>query len=177
MNDEQAESNNEEKQDPPAEEFVAELVEAELVDEGTDTKDAVDPTAARAVPYDPSILRNTEGAIVAAVPAVVAYNPSVLAPPKADTYLPPPSPMANLAAKGGAVGAIVLGVLSFIGSFITSYAILNSFLGVALGLWGLRSNHRRMAMIGMGLCLLSGFFCVLDISEWMQSLWSDPEFE
>ena len=72
---------------------------------------------------------------------------------------------------------MVLGVLSFAGSFITSYAILNSFMGVALGLWGLKSNHNRMALFGILLCLVSAFLCVLDISEWLQGLWFDPELD
>lgn len=149
--------NNEEEQ--PAKEFVAELVS------NGDTED-VQELASAAVGGSP----------VVAVPAV-AYDPSILVPPKPVSYQPPPSPMANLSAKGGAVGAVVLGVLSFMGSFITSYAILNSFLGLALGLWGLRSNHPRMATIGMAICLISAFLCALDISEWLQDLWVDPEFQ
>ena len=158
MNDE---SDIEDNEDQPAKEFVAELiddVEHEVVEEIVPAT-LSDPTA------------------VAVAAPVVAYNPSILVPPKPASYEPPPSPMANLSAKGGAVGAVVLGVLSFIGSFITSYAILNSFLGLALGLWGLRSNHRSMAVIGMAICLISAFLCVLDISEWLQGLWVDPEFQ
>lgn len=164
MNNESAEPDEEEVQDPPAQEFVAELVEE------VGGSENVEEVAAEVLNEEPV------KAVAAAAPTI-GYSPSILTPSKAAVYQPPPSQMANLAAKGGAVGAIVLGALSFVGSFITSYAILNSFMGVALGLWGLKSNHRRMALIGILLCLVSAFFCVLDISVWLQGLWFDPELE
>ena len=161
------EQNQNEGQDRTAEEFVAELID--------DQSDSAEVPVADAEGQATSELVSNAIEVVTAAPAV-AYDPSVLLPPKKPAVKLPPSPMANLAAKGGSVGALVLGVLSFAGSFITSYAILNSFMGLALGLWGLRSNHKRMALIGLGLCLLSAFFCVLDISAWLQSLWPQEEF-
>ncbi len=146
-----SESNDEHPEPQDAEEFVAELV---IEASNSDVPFAV-----------------TE---VAAVPAV-AYNPSILIAPKATAARLPPSPMTHLAAKGGAVGAMVLGVLAFVGSFITSYAILNSIMGLALGLWGLKSDHRRTAMLGMALCLIAAFFCVVEISSWLQTLWPSEE--
>ncbi len=146
-----SESNEEQPQPQPADEIVAELVEETTVTEK--------PVAAE---------------VVTAAP-VVAYDPMILLPPQPAREILEPSPMENLAATGGAVGAIVLGVLAFVGSFISSYAILNSFLGLAMGLWGLRSNHRRMASIGMLLCLISAFFCVVEISSWLQSIWPTEE--
>jgi hypothetical protein len=110
-------------------------------------------------------------------PPAVAYNPAILIPlSKPQEPPPPPSPMANLAAKGGAVGALVLGGLALVGSFISSYAILNSAMGIAMGLWGLSSNHRRMATIGLVLCIVSAFFCVVEISSWLQTVWPQEEF-
>ena len=150
MNDE---TNEEQPEQQETAEFVAELVdespEPELVSEEVVPASIVTPT--------------------------VAYDPSVLLPPVKRRENPPPSQIASLAAKGGAVGAIVLGALSFFGSFITSYAILNSLMGLMLGLWGLNSNHRRMATIGIVICLLSGFFCVVEISSWLQTLWPESE--
>ena len=70
---------------------------------------------------------------------------------------------------------MVLGVLAFAGSFITSYAILNSFMGILLGLWGLRSDHQKTAMIGMLICLISAFFCILEISDWIQAIWPQED--
>lgn len=153
--------NNESSDDPQPEDKNAEEFVAELIDSPADSAEV---TLAGAT-------------VVPAAPAV-AYDPSVLLPPVKPGVKPPspPSQLANLAAKGGSVGALVLGVLSFAGSFITSYAILNSFIGIAMGLWGLRSNHRRLALVGLALCLTSAFFCVLDISVWLQSLWPQEEF-
>ncbi len=147
----------EEPDEQPAEEFVAELVAGE----NPAASDSKSGTA-----YDSAVMRST---------TQVIYDPSIHVGVRKPEALPP-SPYENLAAKGGAVGAVVLGALAFIGSFITTYAILNSFMGVLLGLWGLRSNHRNMALIGIGLCLLSGFFCVVEISAWIQSIWPESEF-
>lgn len=167
MNNESTESDEDEKQDPPAQEFVAELVDE------AESNETVEDVAAGVLDGEPV----SAVAAAAGAPAI-GYTPSILQPPKPATYQQPaPSPLANLSAKGGAVGAMVLGVLSFAGSFITSYAILNSFMGVALGLWGLKSNHNRMALFGILLCLVSAFLCVLDISEWLQGLWFDPELD
>jgi len=148
MNDE----TNEETEEQPVADYVAELVDQEPATE-----------AAEAIPAGETATNQ------------VVYNPTVVPPPPQD-ILPPPSLVENLAAKGGAVGAIVLGVLSFVGSFITSYAILNSLMGILLGLWGLRSNHRRMALIGILLCIVSAFFCAVEISAWVQTLWPQDDF-
>ena len=81
----------------------------------------------------------------------------------------PPELLENLAAKGGAVGAVVLGGLALLGSFISSYAVINAVIGLLMGLWGLNSSHQRMAGIGMLLCLISAFFCAVEISSWLAS--------
>jgi hypothetical protein len=147
-----SESSDEQPETQPAEEYVAELVEdSRSADEGVDI-----------------------GVIGFATPGV-SYDPSILVPPKPKNEKPAPKHMEHLASKGGAVGAIVLGVLAFFGSFITSYAILNSFMGLALGLWGLKSNYRRTAFIGMALCLIAAFFCVVEISAWLQTIWPTVE--
>ena len=113
--------------------------------------------------------------------AEVVYSPSVatsLQPQfrSATAIAPPPSPLENLAAKGGAVGAIVLGTLALFGSFITSYAVLNSMLGLMMGVWGLQSTHKRMAGFGILLCLVAAFFCVVEISSLLPWLWQSDEF-
>jgi len=170
------ESDNEDSEDQPAAEYVAELVEdGEAKATGEEAKATGEE--AKASGEESETIITAEPVVAAVATPAVAYNPSILTPPKPASYQQPPSPMANLSAKGGAVGAVVLGGLSFFGSFITSYAILNSFMGLALGLWGLRSNHRRMAIVGMAICVLSAFFCALDISEWLQGLWVTEEFE
>ena len=142
---------NDEPEELPTADYIAELIDEEVV--------------------EASLAENVTGENAT---NQVVYNPSVMLPTK--TVQLPPSPVENLAAKGGAVGAIVLGVLSFTGSFITSYAILNSLMGVLLGLWGLRSNHRRMALVGILMCLISAFFCAVEISAWVQSFWPQSEF-
>lgn len=76
------------------------------------------------------------------------------------TYTPaPPIPedMDNVAAVGGAVSALVLGIWSIFGSFITPLSFINAVLGLLLGSWGLSSRKRRMARVGIFLCM-AGIF-------------------
>lgn len=81
----------------------------------------------------------------------------------------------NLAAKGGAVAAIVLAVLAMAGSFVTSWSIINAGMGLACGIWGLRSQHKKMAGIGILLCLIAAFLCAVEISDWLESIWPVEE--
>lgn len=74
----------------------------------------------------------------------------------------------NIAAKGGAVGSFVLGVLAVIGSFVTSYSIINAVLGLLLGLWGLSSRSRRLAVIGLALSMLGMIFSAVQITDIIQ---------
>ena len=80
---------------------------------------------------------------------------------------PPPiaDNLDNIAANGGAVGALVLGIWSFLGAFITNWSIINGILGIVLGLWGLTSRRRRMALIGILLCLISIFLSLIQVGE------------
>ena len=78
--------------------------------------------------------------------------------------IPPVEPVddllqANLAARGGAVASILLGILAIAGAAITPYSFINALLGLALGLWGMSSNV-RWPMLGLILCLVGIFACV-----------------
>lgn len=58
----------------------------------------------------------------------------------------------STAAMGGAVGAVVLGGLSIIGAFISLGSLITAVLGLALGIWGLSCERRRVAVLGLTLC-------------------------
>jgi len=78
----------------------------------------------------------------------------------------------NIQAKGGAVGAIVLGTLAIAGSFLTGYSAINAVIGFLMGLWGLSSPKPKLALIGLVLCIVGGFLSVLDVSSalaWLNS--------
>ncbi len=77
--------------------------------------------------------------------------------PLADYRLPPQ--FQNVAAKGGAIAALVLGCLSVFGAFVTQWSLFNAVVGLGLGLWGLRSNFVRTAIIGMVLCVIGLLLC------------------
>ena len=66
----------------------------------------------------------------------------------------------NLAAQGGAVASVVLGIWSIIGAAITSYSVINALLGLMLGIWGMSSNG-RWPVLGLILCLIGLFACLI----------------
>jgi len=71
-----------------------------------------------------------------------------------------PSQFQNVAAKGGAIGALALGCLAVFGAFITQWSLFNAVVGLVLGLWGLSSNMPRIAILGIVLCGIGFLLCV-----------------
>ena len=49
----------------------------------------------------------------------------------------------------------MLGLFSLIASFFTVMATVTAAVGVALGVWGLYSPHRKRAVVGLLLCCLA----------------------
>ena len=74
----------------------------------------------------------------------------------------------NIAANGGAVGALVLGIWSLIGSFITNWSMINGVLGLLLGVWGLTSRRKRLAWTGILLCVVSILLSMIQVNEFIQ---------
>lgn len=72
-----------------------------------------------------------------------------------------PPNIQNLAAVGGAVGALLLGIWSIVGATISPYASINAAVGILMGFWGISSPRKKMAIIGMVLCLIG-----LGLSVW-----------
>ena len=65
--------------------------------------------------------------------------------------------MEDYTARGGAVAAFAIGIVTILGGLITGFAFLNGVIGIGLGVWGLSSTKKKMAMIGIGLCILGMF--------------------
>lgn len=108
--------------------------------EANDSSEAVEPV---------EVARYAEPIQAAKVVAEVA--------PEANHELPPQ--FRNVAAKGGAVAAIVLGSLSVFGAFVTQWSLFNAFIGLLLGLWGLNSPLRKTSVAGICFCLLGLVLC------------------
>ncbi len=70
----------------------------------------------------------------------------------------------SVAANGGSIASIVLGVWSILGALFTSLSIVNSLLGVILGLWGLSSRKKGLAVLGIVLCVVGTVACMLNIT-------------
>jgi hypothetical protein len=62
---------------------------------------------------------------------------------------------AGMMAMGGTVTSLVLGVFSAILALFWPPAALVAVLGLAMGLWGLSSPRRNLALVGMLLCCLA----------------------
>jgi hypothetical protein len=92
---------------------------------------------------------------------------AALVQPPARKETAPPSPVAPItpprsshlrrltAAQGGAVAALVLGLMSVVASFYTELAAIPAALGLGLGAWGLFSPRRGPAILGLLLCFLA----------------------
>jgi len=61
----------------------------------------------------------------------------------------------NPAAAGGAVASLVLGLLSLGSSFFTVGALFLALVGLPMGIWGLSSNRRGQAIVGLLLCCIA----------------------
>ncbi|MDB4778118.1 hypothetical protein OAG68_01550 [bacterium] len=70
----------------------------------------------------------------------------------------------SVAANGGSIAAIILGVWSILGALFTSLSIVNSLLGILLGLWGLSSRKKGLAVLGIVLCVVGTVACMLNIT-------------
>jgi hypothetical protein len=72
-----------------------------------------------------------------------------------------PTQFQNISAKGGAVAAVTLGLLTIFGAFITQWSMFNGIIGLPLGLWGLSSPLKRTTWAGIFLCVVGLALCAL----------------
>lgn len=70
----------------------------------------------------------------------------------------------SVAANGGSIASIVLGLWSILGALFTSLSIVNSLLGIVMGLWGLGSRKKGLAVLGIALCVVGTLACMLNIT-------------
>ena len=86
---------------------------------------------------------------------------------------PPPvaTELEGIAANGGAVGALVLGIWSILGSLLTYWSLINGIMGLVLGVWGLTSKRPRTAWLGIFLCLIGTFMSMALVSEMIADFW------
>jgi len=97
-----------------------------------------------------------EDVVMAALVQAPARKEAVPPSPATPISQPRPSHLRRLtAAQGGAVAALVLGLMSVVASFYTELAGVPAALGLGLGAWGLFSPRRGPAILGLLLCLLA----------------------
>lgn len=97
-----------------------------------------------------------EDIVIAALAVPAARKEAATPSPVAPISPPRPSHLRRLtAAQGGAIAALVLGLMSLVTSFYTGLAAIPAALGLGLGAWGLFSPRRGPAILGLLLCLLA----------------------
>jgi hypothetical protein len=53
-----------------------------------------------------------------------------------------------------AIGSVAVGVLSLCGALLPICGAAGSLAGIGLGIWGLRSDSRRTAQVGISVCII-----------------------
>ncbi|MDX1944057.1 MAG: hypothetical protein SFU86_01520 [Pirellulaceae bacterium] len=124
--------------EPPAEEALAialqPALEARVLDEAPEA--AANPVAA-------------------AAPTPIATGLPVMPPPKLPSLARPVPASTNLAALGGTVATVVLGVFALALAWWRFEAAIVGLVGLVMGVWGLYSSRRGWALVGMLLCCLA----------------------
>lgn len=54
-----------------------------------------------------------------------------------------------------AMSSVALGVISLCAALLPVCGLSFSLAGIGLGIWGLRADNRRMAQVGIGICIIS----------------------
>lgn len=81
-----------------------------------------------------------------------------------------PPDFQNIAANGGAIGAVILGAWAIVGGLVTPFSLINAGLAVLLGIWGLWSPRRKLAITGIVLAMAATVICVADIRGMIDAL-------
>lgn len=87
-----------------------------------------------------------------------------LAPPVASEF-------EGIAANGGAVAAVALGVWTIFGSMLTHWAAINGIMGFVLGIWGLSSKRPRLAWLGIILCIIGVLMIATSVNDMINKIW------
>lgn len=139
----------------PASEQDLEALAAEVLGEPSDASLLGEIVDAEVVP-DAEVNAANQSDVVNAEAVQPAEQSYLDKPPRAYPIAAEPvdPKQRKLQSKGGAVGGVLLATLSIAGAFLTSYSLINAFLGLALSAWGLSSDARRLATAGVFLSII-----------------------
>ena len=126
----------------------------QTIDSGESTPSSEGDPASGVGASDPSIIVAT--IVGSEGPSEIIEATAVFAKPREM-----PASFQNLAAVGGAVGALLLGIWSIFAATISPYAGITAMVGILMGCWGITSLRKKMAIIGIVLCLIG-----LGLSVW-----------
>jgi hypothetical protein len=88
------------------------------------------------------------------------------------TYVPPVKPAYTNSslATAGAFSSLVLGIIALVASCFTIAQVASLFpavLGIAMGIWGIFSNQRTIALVGLAFCVLAFGVGLFHVSIWI----------
>ena len=92
--------------------------------------------------------------------------------PGNSSFTNPAEELHNMAAMGGAVGGLVLGIWAVVSSLITYFAAIIAVIAVLLGIYGLKSRQVTMAGIGIALGIIAMLFCLMEVNEMVGNLFA-----
>ena len=131
-----------------------------------------DPGVRRGSPFTGATpVAGTSPDLAAAQAAAAARRAGVVTPVELPTY------PRQAAATGAALASLVLGILSVGGALFLIFGsvfnpvgtLVTSLLGMAMGIWGVYSPRRGVAIVGLVLCCaalaIAGFYGVVDLYE------------
>lgn len=113
------------------------------------------------------IQQDQEQPAAAALPPAMVVAPRYIQPPrKATTAEMIDARRNSMMAMGGTVASLVLGIFSIILTMLWAPAVIIAVLGLVMGIWGLYSPRRNLALVGMLLCCLGIGFGAYGVARW-----------
>ncbi|MFT5526168.1 MAG: hypothetical protein ACI9HK_004141 [Pirellulaceae bacterium] len=115
-------------------------------------------------------------------PSQEALDTPKLAQPVATShsYIPPMKPAYSNSslATAGAFSSLVLGMIALVASYFTIASLFPAVLGIAMGIWGIFSNQRTVALIGLAFCVVAFGAGLFGVAIWIfESIYGISPFD
>jgi hypothetical protein len=109
--------------------------------------------ASPGVPARSAAIATTGSALPQSAPPAATYTTERLSFPSTSDFID--AKRTSLTAMGGTIGSLVLGLFALVLALFRFEAALIALLGLVLGIWGLYSHKRALALVAMLLCCLA----------------------
>ena len=95
-------------------------------------------------------------------------------------YVPPVKPAYTNSSlsTAGAFSSLVLGMIALVASYFTIASLFPAVLGIAMGVWGIFSNQRTVALVGLVFCVLAFGAGLFHVAIWVfESIYGISPFD